>query len=71
MTVELLRRPPPTAVPPGTSEWLRLAHRARLLSWLSLGWMTVEGAVAIVAGIVAGSNASRQCDRCWAETDPT
>jgi divalent metal cation (Fe/Co/Zn/Cd) transporter len=26
-----------------------------LLSWLSLGWMTVEGAVAIVAGLVAGS----------------
>ena len=33
----------------------RLAARVRLLSWLSLGWMTVEGAVAIGAGIVAGS----------------
>ena len=33
----------------------RLARRARLLSWLSLGWMTVEGAVAILAGIAAGS----------------
>ena len=33
----------------------RLARRARLLSWLSLAWMTVEGAVAIGAGIVAGS----------------
>jgi divalent metal cation (Fe/Co/Zn/Cd) transporter len=33
----------------------RLARRARLLSWLSLGWMTVEGAVAIAAGIVASS----------------
>jgi divalent metal cation (Fe/Co/Zn/Cd) transporter len=32
-----------------------LAHRVRLLSWLSLGWMTVEGAVAITAGIVASS----------------
>jgi divalent metal cation (Fe/Co/Zn/Cd) transporter len=32
-----------------------LARRARLLSWLSLGWMTIEGAVAIGAGIVAGS----------------
>jgi hypothetical protein len=29
------------------------AGRARLLSWLSLAWMTVEGAVAIAAGIVA------------------
>lgn len=35
--------------------WLRLARRARLLSWLSLAYMTAEGAVAIVAGIVAGS----------------
>lgn len=33
----------------------RLARRARLLSWLSLLWMTIEGAVAIAAGIVAGS----------------
>ena len=32
-----------------------LARRARLLSWLSLAWMTVEGAVAIAAGIAAGS----------------
>jgi len=33
----------------------RLAKRARLLSWLSLAWMTVEGAVAITAGLVASS----------------
>jgi divalent metal cation (Fe/Co/Zn/Cd) transporter len=32
-----------------------LARRARLLSWLSLAWMTVEGAVAISAGLVASS----------------
>lgn len=32
-----------------------LARRARVLSWLSLAWMTVEGAVAITAGVVAGS----------------
>ncbi|HEX3737927.1 MAG TPA: hypothetical protein VHV53_10325 [Solirubrobacterales bacterium] len=34
-------------------EWL--ARRVRLLSWLSLGWMTIEGAVAITAGVVASS----------------
>ena len=34
---------------------MRLARRARLLSWLSLAWMTVEGAVAILAGLAAGS----------------
>jgi divalent metal cation (Fe/Co/Zn/Cd) transporter len=32
-----------------------LAGRVRLLSWLSLGAMSVEGVVAIVAGIMAGS----------------
>jgi divalent metal cation (Fe/Co/Zn/Cd) transporter len=33
----------------------QLAGRAKLLSWLSLAWMTVEGVVAVAAGIVAGS----------------
>jgi divalent metal cation (Fe/Co/Zn/Cd) transporter len=32
-----------------------LARRVRLLSWLSLAAMSVEGVVAIVAGILAGS----------------
>jgi divalent metal cation (Fe/Co/Zn/Cd) transporter len=33
----------------------RLAARVRLLSWLSLGYMALEGAIAILAGILAGS----------------
>jgi divalent metal cation (Fe/Co/Zn/Cd) transporter len=33
----------------------RLARRAGTLSWLSLVWMTVEGGVAIAAGLVASS----------------
>jgi divalent metal cation (Fe/Co/Zn/Cd) transporter len=37
------------------AEWLLLARRARWLSWASLAYMCVEGAVAVVAGIVAGS----------------
>jgi divalent metal cation (Fe/Co/Zn/Cd) transporter len=37
------------------SEYRRLAGRVRLLSWLSLGWMTLEGGVAILAGVLAGS----------------
>ncbi len=49
----------PVALPalpaPGREERLRLARRARGLSWLSLAWMTVEGTVAILAGIAAGS----------------
>jgi divalent metal cation (Fe/Co/Zn/Cd) transporter len=37
------------------AERLGLAARARRLSWLSLAYMTAEGAVAIAAGIAAGS----------------
>jgi divalent metal cation (Fe/Co/Zn/Cd) transporter len=33
----------------------RLANRVKALSWLSLAWMTVEGVVAILAGIAASS----------------
>jgi divalent metal cation (Fe/Co/Zn/Cd) transporter len=43
------------ATGPHVDQRLRLARRARLLSWLSLAWMTVEGAVAILAGLAAGS----------------
>jgi divalent metal cation (Fe/Co/Zn/Cd) transporter len=39
----------------GSPEYLSLARRAKLLSWASLGYMAVEGLVAITAGIVAGS----------------
>ena len=38
-----------------SEEWLRAARRARLLSWLSLAWMGAEGAIAVTAGILAGS----------------
>lgn len=36
-------------------EWHRNARRARLLSWFSLVWMTIEGVVGVVTGLVAGS----------------
>ena len=46
----------PTQPRPGPSpEWLRAARRAKALSWLSLVWMGAEGAIAITAGILAGS----------------
>jgi divalent metal cation (Fe/Co/Zn/Cd) transporter len=32
-----------------------LARRVRLLSWASLGYMTLEGGIAILAGVLAGS----------------
>jgi divalent metal cation (Fe/Co/Zn/Cd) transporter len=37
------------------ARYVELARRVKLLSWLSLAWMTVEGVVAIAAGVVAGS----------------
>ena len=38
-----------------TERYRELARRVKLLSWLSLAAMSVEGVVAIVAGILAGS----------------
>lgn len=37
------------------ADWLRAARAARVLSWVSLVWMTLEGAVGLYSGIVAGS----------------
>lgn len=45
--------PPAPSLP--VEERLRLARRVRRLSWLSLGYMTAEGAIAITAGVMAGS----------------
>src|SRR3954447_8278559 len=42
---------PPAADP----SWLRAARRARTLSWISLAWMTIEGAAGLFAGLAAGS----------------
>lgn len=50
----VLPAPAPTA-PLDRDAYTEVARRVRLLSWLSLAWMTVEGAVAITAGILASS----------------
>ena len=54
-----LRAPGPagggTGAVPGSADWLRLARLARLLSWLTLGWLGVEAGVAIGAAVAAGS----------------
>src|SRR5712691_4068973 len=47
LDIVLERRPPP---PHAT-----LIRRVKLLSWLSLAWMTAEGAIGLTAGIVANS----------------
>jgi hypothetical protein len=38
-----------------SARWLRLARSARILSWLTLGWLGIEAGVGIGAAIIAGS----------------
>src|SRR5437588_5340450 len=38
-----------------TREWLRLAQLAKRLAWASLVWLTIEGTVGVLAGLLAGS----------------
>ena len=45
----------PPAPLPRSPEWHAAARKARFLSWLSLAWMGAEGAIAITAGLLAGS----------------
>ncbi len=45
----------PAGVTVSAGERDRLVRRAKGLSWLSLAWMTVEGAIAITAALMAGS----------------
>ena len=40
---------------PVTPEWLRLARLARMLAWLTLGWLGIEAGVAVGAAVTAGS----------------
>jgi divalent metal cation (Fe/Co/Zn/Cd) transporter len=53
-TAELPLAPPPVAAI-SPERYRELAGRVKLLSWLSLAAMSVEGVVAIVAGVIAGS----------------
>lgn len=46
---------PESVVSGRTEGWQRAAARARLLAWLSLAYMAMEGSVAIVAAVLAGS----------------
>src|SRR5215218_4505139 len=40
---------------PSQSEREHLVRRARLLAWLGIGWHGIEAAVAVIAGLAAGS----------------
>ena len=43
------------AAPRRDGAWMRAARRARWLAWASLLWMTLEGALGVLAGIQANS----------------
>ena len=45
----------PQVVLHGSPAYLREARKAKWLSWVSLAYMSIEGVVAVAAGIVAGS----------------
>jgi hypothetical protein len=48
--------PAPDSQPsPTTEAWMRAARRAKLLAWVSLAWMSVEGFAGILAGVQAHS----------------
>ena len=51
----LVTAPPRPTAAISPERYGRLARRVRLLSWLSLGVMSLEGFVAVLAGILAGS----------------
>jgi divalent metal cation (Fe/Co/Zn/Cd) transporter len=65
--LSVLPAPAPTPEHSGTAEccpagqsspdprWQRTARQARLLSWISLVWMSGEGAIGLVAGLQASS----------------
>jgi divalent metal cation (Fe/Co/Zn/Cd) transporter len=55
VTIPELTAPSRAPARHASREWLRAAKRAKFLSWLSLVWMGAEGAIAITAGILAGS----------------
>ena len=46
---------PPVAARLPSPRHMALARRARMLSWLGLVWIGAEGAVAVAAGLAAGS----------------
>jgi divalent metal cation (Fe/Co/Zn/Cd) transporter len=53
--VALPTQPMPVGAPIDRETYRRLANRVKVLSWASLAYMTLEGSIAILAGVLAGS----------------
>jgi len=47
--------PPPLVLPPKSSDRVALIREAFKLEWLTIGWMSVEAAIAVASGIAVGS----------------
>ena len=47
--------PPAASAPEDLERYRLLAARVKVLSWVSLAYMTLEGSIAILAGVLAGS----------------
>jgi divalent metal cation (Fe/Co/Zn/Cd) transporter len=54
-TIELPTAPSPAIPRPATTDRGRLIRRARFLAWIGIGWHAIEAAIAVAAGLVAGS----------------
>jgi hypothetical protein len=46
---------PPATTPTQARERQRLVRRAKALAWLGVGWHGIEAAIAVGAGVAAGS----------------
>ena len=53
--VALPMTPRAPVAPVDRETYRRLATRVKLLSWVSLAYMTLEGSIAVLAGVLAGS----------------
>ncbi len=55
--IEVVRRPTTRPSPPAVrgTAWLEAARRARMLAWVSLAWMSIEGVAGVAAGLQARS----------------
>jgi predicted Co/Zn/Cd cation transporter (cation efflux family) len=57
LELPVIQQAPAASDPPAqpSTAWLRAARRAKLLAWVSLAWMSVEGFVGVLAGVQAHS----------------
>jgi divalent metal cation (Fe/Co/Zn/Cd) transporter len=55
MQLPVIQQLPAPKPPARDARWLRTARQVRWLAWVSLVWMTAEGAIGVLAGLQASS----------------